>query len=117
MENDKIQIEQENGETLDFNVNAEVQKGLYLTTDTRLINENIQKFAIDIEMVPNQIAMKISQIGKFAAVTFAVDENRKYQYLIGSELDIDKMEKNASDKIPDQIKGLIVEAYSLTQKE
>jgi len=101
---------------LGYNVNSEIQDGLYLTTDTDQINENISNFNIDIEVIPNQVATKISKRDKVAIITFVVDETRKYQYLVGADLDIEKMEKMNSEKIPEQIKDLIKEAYSLTQK-
>lgn len=112
----RIGLEQDNGEMLGYNINSEILNGLYLTTDTELINENIDNFNIDIEVIPNQVATKISKRDKVAIITFVVDENRKYQYLVGADLDIEKMEKMNSHEIPEQIKDLIKEAYSLTQK-
>jgi len=102
---------------LGYNINSEIQNGLYLTTDTDLINENINNFNINIEVIPNQVATKISKRDNVAIITFVVDESRKYQYLLGKDLDIEKMEKMNSNKIPEQIKDLIKEAYSLTQKK
>ena len=111
MDATRIGLEQDNGEMLGYNINSEIQNGLYLTTETDLINENI-----DIEVIPNQVATKISKRDKVAIITFVVDENRKYQYLVGADLDIEKMEKMNSKEIPEQIKDLIKDAYSLTQK-
>ncbi len=116
MESGKIGLEQDNGELLGFNINSEIQNGLYLTLDNALIEENIRNFNIDIEAIPNQVATKISKRDKVAIITFVVDETRKYQYLVGADLDIEKVEKMNSDKIPEQIKDLIKEAYTLTQK-
>jgi len=84
--------------------------------DKDLINENINNFNIDIEVIPNQIATKISKLNKAAVITFLVDENRKYQYLVSENLDLEKMEKMNSKQIPEQIKELIKEAYLLTKK-
>ncbi|WP_282016964.1 hypothetical protein [Salegentibacter mishustinae] len=112
----RIGLEQDNGEMLGYNINSEIQNGLYLTTETDLINENIDNFNIDIEVIPNQVATKISKRDKVAIITFVVDESRKYQYLVGADLDIEKMEKMNSKELPEQIKDLVKEAYSLTKK-
>ncbi|MCL6217008.1 hypothetical protein [Zunongwangia pacifica] len=87
----KIGLEQDNGEILGHNIHSEIQNGLYLTTDTLLINENINNFNINVEVIPNQVVTKISKCDKVAIITFVVDESRKYQYLVGADLEIGKM--------------------------
>lgn len=114
MESAKIGLEQDNGEILGFNINSEIQNGLYLTLDNALIEENIGNFNIDIEAIPNQVATKVSKQDKVAIISIIVDEDRKYQYLVGADLDFEKIEKMDSKEMPEQIKGLIGEAYSLT---
>ncbi|WP_373055637.1 hypothetical protein [Zunongwangia sp. H14] len=112
MEDLKIELNT-NGEVVDFKIDSEVMKELWLTHSKDKVEENIKNFNIDVEVLPNGIATKISRIDKVAVLTLIANSERKYQYIVGSGLDLKQMETTDSHQIPDQIKGLIKQTYQV----
>lgn len=115
MENLKIGLERDNGKILGYNVDVEVINGLYLTYDNQKIHENISNFNIDIEVVPNQTATKISKRDRVSIVSMFFDEERKFQYLVGADLNLNEFENLDRKLMPEEVRELIREAYRLTQ--
>ncbi|MDT0677167.1 hypothetical protein [Autumnicola musiva] len=115
MENPTIELETENGEKLGFRIDAEVMNGLCLTHSKDKVEENIHNFNIDIEVLAEGIATKMSKINNVAIVTILANSERKHQYLVRNDLDIEKMKNDSSGQIPDQIKSLIIQAHQLSQ--
>ncbi|MDT0641437.1 hypothetical protein RM553_01210 [Zunongwangia sp. F363] len=110
MEELKIDVKN-NGEVVGFKIDSEVMKDLWLTHTKEKVDANIRNFAIDIEVSPNGIATKISKIDEMAVLTLIANSERKYQYVVGKDLEMDKVANMDSHQVPDQIKGLIRQTY------
>lgn len=114
MKKPQIAIEADNGSTLSYNIDSEIMNGLYSTTELNKVQENIQKFNIQIEEIDNQVATKMSKRNSVVIVTILIDNENMLQYLISKDLNIDKF-KNFKE-FPAQIKPLIIDAYKLTNE-
>lgn len=111
MNNSKIGIEKDNGELIDFNFDMEVINGLYTALNNNKVDENIQNFNIQIEAIENEVATKMSKIDDVVIITTLIDNQNKYQYLVGKDMNLDELEKTTD--IPLELKPLIKHAYDL----
>jgi len=115
MDNSKIDLKNEHGEIVGYHSGQKILDGLYLTMDKDKINDNLKNFDIDFEVVPNQVAINTTKRDTMAIVSIVVSEDRKYQYLVGSNLNLEEFEKLDQSQMPEMIKGQVREAYQLTQ--
>jgi len=112
MEDLKIGLEKDNGSISGYNIDTEIINGLYSTTDTIKVNENIKNFNIEIEQISNGVAQKLSKRNSVVIATILIDDMHKFQFLVGKDMDLVELEKTSD--IPSQIKQIIRDAYNLT---
>lgn len=110
----KIGIERDNGELIDFNIDMEVINGLYTTLDKNKVDENIKNFNIQIEALENDVATKMSKNDDVVIITTLIDNENKFQYLVGKDMNLNELEK--SNEIPLELKPLIKDAHDLSKK-
>ena len=113
MEN--MKLKNDNGEIVEYNSGHKILDDLYLNMYKTEIDENLQNFNIEFEVIPDQVAINTSQRDHFAIVSILVNEDRKYQYLVGPDLDLEQFEKLDQSQMPEMIKGQVREAYQLIQ--
>lgn len=113
MEN--MKLKNDNGEIVEYNSGQKILDDLYLNMDKTEIDENLQNFNIEFEVIPDQVAINTSQRDHFAIVSIIVSEDRKYQYLVGPDLDLEQFEKLDQSQMPEMIKGQVRGAYQLIQ--
>ncbi len=112
-----MRLKTDNGEIADYNSGQKILDDLYLNMDKKEIDENLQIFNIDFEVIPNQVAINTTLRDKVAIVSIIVSEDRKYQYLVGPDLNLEQFEKLDQSQMPEMIKGQVREAFQLIQSK
>ena len=112
-----MRLKTDNGEISDYNSGQKILDDLYLNMDKKEIDENLQIFNIDFEVIPNQVAINTTLRDKVAIVSIIVSEDRKYQYLVGPDLNLEQFEKLDQSQMPEMIKGQVREAFQLIQSK
>ena len=110
-----MRLKTENGEIAEYHNGQKILDDLYLNMDKTEIDKNLHNFHIDFEVIPNQVAINTTQIDWVAIVSIVVNEDRKYQYMVGPDLDLEKFEKLDQSQMPEMIKGQVRDAYQLIQ--
>ncbi|WP_405200113.1 hypothetical protein [Christiangramia sp. LLG6405-1] len=117
MENPTLKLNNGNGEIAEYHSGQKILDDLYLNMDKKEIDENIQNFHIDFEVIPNQVAINTTQRDHVAIVSIIVSEDRKYQYVVGPDLNLEQFEKLDQSQMPEMIKGQVREAFQLIQSK
>ncbi|WP_298527036.1 hypothetical protein [uncultured Christiangramia sp.] len=112
-----LRLKTDNGEIAEYHSGQKILDDLYLNMDKTEIDENLQNFNIVFEVIPNQVAINTTQRDHVAIVSIIVSEDRKYQYLVGPDLNLEQFEKLDQSQMPEMIKGQVREAFQLIQSK
>jgi len=112
MRNLKINIQNEEGKLIGFQVDREIMNGLYITFDFLKVEKNYQNFNIDYQKSNvSEINKIILNIDDVTIVSTKLDADNHVQFLIEENLSLKKLKKVPENVIPLEFKKIIRSAY------
>lgn len=111
-----LNIKNEKGESKNYLADTKIIKGLYLTFNLDKVISNSKNLAIPLNKELGKVATKIKNLKKVSIVTIEVSEEKKFQYFVGNDLDIETLVKIPESEMPNNIKEVVLKAYHIIQK-
>lgn len=111
-----LNIKNEKGESKNYLADTKIIKGLYLTFNLDKVISNSKNLAIPLNKELGKVATKIKNLKEVSIVTIEVSEEKKFQYFVGNDLDIETLVKIPESEMPNNIKEVVLKAYHIIQK-
>ena len=111
-----LNIKNEKRESKNYLADTKIIKGLYLTFNLDKVISNSKNLAIPLNKELGKVATKIKNLKKVSIVTIEVSEEKKFQYFVGNDLDIETLVKIPESEMPNNIKEVVLKAYHIIQK-
>ena len=92
-------------------IDIKITNGLSMTLDQKKIKKNCKLMNIDIP----HYETKISTRNNLSIITIGFDHNNCIQYEVKDYFNINELNNMNKEFIPDEVKELILKAYSLTK--
>lgn len=111
-----LNVKNEQGKVEEYISDLEIIRGLYLTHNLEKVILNSKIFNIPLDKQIGKVATKIKNIKNISIVTIEISKNKKFQYFVGNDLELEELVKIPNNKMPNNIKEVILKAYHLIQK-
>lgn len=111
-----LSVKTETGNLAEFQIDTEIVKGLYLVHDLDKVILNSETYNISLSKNVEKVETRIKTLDKVSIVTIEVNNNTKFQYFVGNDLELPALVKVPENELPNNIKEVILKAYHLIQK-
>ena len=111
-----LSVKTETGNLAEFQIDTEIVKGLYLVHGLDKVILNSETYNISLSENVEKVETRIKTLDKVSIVTIEVNNNTKFQYFVGNDLELPALVKVPENELPNNIKEVILKAYHLIQK-
>lgn len=111
-----LNVKTETGNLAEFQIDTEIVKGLYLVHGLDKVILNSEIYNISLSKNVEKVETRIKTLDKVSIVTIEVNNNTKFQYFVGNDLELPALVKVPENELPNNIKEVILKAYHLIQK-
>ncbi|NHN27831.1 hypothetical protein FIA58_019305 [Flavobacterium jejuense] len=112
MRNLKINILNEEGKLIGFQVDREIMNGLYITFDFTKVEKNYQNFKVDYkEPKESEFASVTLNMDDITILSTKLDADNHVQFVIEENMSLKKLRKVPENVIPMDFKKTIRTAY------
>lgn len=111
-----LSVKTETGNLAEFQIDTEIVKGLYLVHGLDKVILNSETYNISLSKNVEKVETRIKTLDKVSIVTIEVNNNTKFQYFVGNDLELPALVKVPENELPNNIKEVILKAYHLIQK-